>query len=112
MEPRVTMPSQADLFRRPDATDLPTSHHALELTALQPQSQEAHFQPLRQGRLEPATQQTACHQRQLSPNTVREAHWEIWTLMFEQSMRMPDTSDNRVAVVEAARVHGLLPVEP
>jgi hypothetical protein len=45
------------------------------------------------------------------PNTVREVLYEIWALMFAEQIPMPDVSDKRVAVVEAARVHGMLHVD-
>jgi hypothetical protein len=93
---------------RTDTTDPPTSHYALDLTDLQRTVLDTYFQPLRQGRIEPATHREVAVKLSYHPNTVREALYEIWTLMFQQGVPMPDISDKRVAVVEAARVHGIL----
>lgn len=89
--------------------DPPTKHYELALSDLQRSVLEAYFEPIRRGRLEPATHKEVAAALNYHPNTVREALYEIWALMFEQDMPMPDVSDKRIAVVEAARVHGLIP---
>jgi hypothetical protein len=103
----VTIRTQPDMVSRPEASDPPTYHYTLGLTDLQRAVLEAYSEPLKLGRLEPATHREVAANLNYHPNTVREALYEIWTLMFEQGVPMPDLSDKRVAVVETARIHGL-----
>ena len=88
--------------------DPPTKRHTLELTDLQRMVLVAYFEPITKGRLEPATHREVATALSYHPNTVREILYEVWALMFAEQIPMPDVSDKRVAVVEAARVHGLL----
>lgn len=104
----VTIRDQPDMLGRPDASDPPTSHYSLALTELQRAVLAAYSDPLKRGRAEPATHRDVASKLSYHPNTVREALYEIWTKMFAQGVPMPDISDKRVAVVEAARVHGLV----
>jgi hypothetical protein len=90
------------------AADLPTRHHELALTELQRAVLRAYSEPMTQGRPEPATHREVAAALSYHPNTVREILYEIWALMFAQQIPMPDVSDKRVAVVEAARSHGML----
>jgi hypothetical protein len=107
----VTVRSEAVLRASSDATDPPTAHYTLNLTHLQLAVLETYCEPLRRGRIEPATHKEVASVLSYHPNTVREALYEIWTQMFEQGVPMPDISDKRMAVVEAARVHGILTPE-
>jgi hypothetical protein len=102
----VRGPAGADPVR--SAGDLPTLHHELELTDLQRSVLRAYYAPITKGRLEPATHKDVAAALSYHPNTVREILYEVWALMFAQQIPMPDVSDKRVAVVEAARAHGLL----
>jgi hypothetical protein len=88
--------------------DLPTKRHQLELTDIQRSVLAAYFEPITKGRLEPATHKEVAAALSYHPNTVREVLYDIWAEMFAQQMPMPDVSDKRIAVIEAARVHGLL----
>jgi hypothetical protein len=90
------------------AGDLPTHRHQLVLTELQRAVLTAYFEPITHGRPEPATHREVATALSYHPNTVREILYEVWALMFAQQIPMPDVSDKRVAVVEAARAHGLL----
>jgi hypothetical protein len=91
-------------------TDPPTSHFLLALTEVQRAVVEAYLDPMRRGRLEPATHKEVATRLDRHPNTVRETLYEVWTLLFELDIPMPDTSDKRIAIVEAVRIHGLLPL--
>ncbi len=93
---------------RPTSDDPPTRRHSLTLTPLQRTVLAAYSEPLARGRLEPATHREVGTALSYHPNTVREVLYEIWAEMFAEQIPMPDVSDKRVAVVEAARVHGLL----
>jgi hypothetical protein len=104
----VTIREQPDMLGRSDASDPPTFHYSLALTDLQRAVLDAYSEPLRQGRAEPATHRDVAFVLNYHPNTVREALYEIWTLMFAQGVPMPDISDKRAAVVEAARVYGVV----
>jgi len=88
--------------------DPPTNRFDLGLTDLQQAVLDAYCEPLTRGRVEPATHRDVASALNYHPNTVREILYEIWALMFAQQVPMPDVADKRVAVVEAARVHGLL----
>ena len=108
----VTVRLPSKVSRDLEAADPPTAHYTLELSEFQRAVLDAYFfQPIRQGRVEPATHREAAGDLNYHPNTVREALYEIWTLMFEQGVPMPDISDKRVAVIEAARIHGMFTVE-
>jgi hypothetical protein len=91
-----------------NSTDPPTKRIALKLTRKQYAVLAAYCEPPRRGRAEPATHKEVAAALNYHPNTVREMLYEIWALMFELQLPMPDVSDKRVAVVEAARLHGLL----
>jgi hypothetical protein len=92
-------------------TDPPTRVHALALTDLQRAVLTAYSEPITRGRPEPATHKEVAAALNYHPNTVREVLYEIWALMFAEQIPMPDVSDKRVAVVEAARVHGMLHID-
>jgi hypothetical protein len=92
--------------------DLPTHRHQLELTDTQRRVLDAYAEPIRHGRMEPATHREVGAALHYHPNTVREVVYEVWAAMFAAQIPMPDVSDKRVAVVEAARTHGLLTVVP
>ena len=89
------------------STDPPTKRLSLELTEKQ-HAVLAAIQPPNRGRSEPATHKEVAAALNSDPNTVRESLYEIWALMFELQVPMPDVSDKRIAVVGAARLHGLL----
>jgi hypothetical protein len=92
-------------------TDPPTRRHELALTGLQRAVLMAYSEPIARGRPEPATHKEVAAALNYHPNTVREVLYEIWALMFAEQIPMPDVSDKRVAVVEAARVHGMLHID-
>lgn len=89
-------------------TDPPTNRFDLGLSDLQHRVLATYSEPLASGRMEPATHKEVASALNYHPNTVREILYEIWALMFAHEVPMPDVSDKRIAVVEAARVHGLL----
>ena len=93
------------------SADPPTRHHELVLTPVQRRVLEAYSEPVRRGRLEPATHRQVATALSYHPNTVREVLYEIWARMFAEQIPMPDADDKRVAVVEAARLHGLVGFE-
>lgn len=89
-------------------TDEPTRTHELELTEAQRRIITAYVDPIRRGRLEPATHREVaellgCHQ-----NSAREVLYTVWSALFAAGVPMPDVADKRVAVVEAIRLHRLL----
>ncbi len=90
------------------SADPPTKRLSLELSEKQWAVLEAYCEPPSRGRSEPATHKEVAAALNYHPNTVREILYEIWALMFELQVPMPDVSDKRIAVVEAARLHGLL----
>lgn len=88
--------------------DVPTRRFELALTQREKRVLEAYAEPWRRGRIEPATHREvaavlACH-----PNSARETLYVVWARMVAAGIPMPDVSDKRVAVVESARLHGLL----
>ena len=104
----VTVRPPTDAAEPSSRTDAPTKHYQLNLTPFQRAVLQAYCAPIQKGRLEPATHKEVATSLSYHPNTVREALYEVWALLFEQDVPMPDVTDKRIAVVEAARVHGLL----
>ena len=90
------------------SSDPPTKRLSLELSEKQYAVLAAYCEPPNRGRSEPATHKEVAAALNYHPNTVREILYEIWALMFELQVPMPDVSDKRIAVVESARLHGLL----
>jgi hypothetical protein len=88
----------------------PTRHFQLQLTDMQRRVVAAYMEPLRNGRLEPATHREAAAALSYHPNSAREALYEVWSRIFAAGIPMPDVSEKRVAVVEAVRLHRLLAV--
>lgn len=88
--------------------DPPTKKFSLNLSEMQYAVLSAYCEPPGRGRSEPATHKEVGAALNYHPNTVREILYEIWARMFAEQVPMLDVSDKRVAVVEAARVHGLL----
>jgi len=91
-----------------NGSDPPTRRFALDLTDRQMAVLRAYCEPPGRTRHEPATHKEVAAALNYHPNTVREVLYDIWAQMFAEQVPMPDVSDKRVAVVEAARVHGLL----
>jgi hypothetical protein len=71
----------------------------------------AYMEPLRHGRLEPATHREVAAALSYHPNSAREALYEVWARMFAAGIPMPDVAEKRVAVVEAVRLHRLLALD-
>jgi hypothetical protein len=90
------------------SADPPTKRLSLELSEKQYAVLAAYCEPPNRGQSEPATHKEAAAALNYHPNTVREILYEIWALMIELQVPMPDVTDKRIAVVEAARLHGLL----
>jgi hypothetical protein len=86
----------------------PTRSFELRLTETQQRVVAAYVEPLRNGRMEPATHREVATALSYHPNSAREALYEVWARMFAAGIPMPDVSDKRVAVVEAVRLHRLL----
>ena len=87
--------------------DPPTNRVAIELTPAQQRVLRAYSAPVLRGLLEPATHKEVADELDLHPNTVREALYEIHARFFAAGIPLLDVSDKRIAVVEAARIHGL-----
>ena len=96
------------MFPARSSDDYPTRIHELELSALQRRTIEAYLEPMRRGRLEPATHREVAESLGCHPNTAREVLYGVWAEMFAAAVPMPDVADKRVAVVEAIRLHRLL----
>jgi hypothetical protein len=107
----VTVRTSPRLFVSEGRNDPPTRRHELALTEMQRAVLAAYSEPITRGRAEPATHKEVAATLNYHPNTVREVLYEIWALMFAEQIPMPDVSDKRVAVVEAARLHGMLHIE-
>lgn len=116
---RVTVHGQARTWRleivvRPqvltarDSDDSPTRTHELRLTAAQRRIIETYLEPLRRGRLEPATHREVAEALGCHQNSAREVLYSVWSSLFAAGVPMPDVADKRVAVVEAIRLHRLL----
>ena len=104
----ITLRSEEFPPLRTNASDPPTRGFSLDLTDQQVAVLSAYCEPPGRTRAEPATHKEVAAKLNYHPNTVREILYDIWAKMFEQQVPMPDVSDKRVAVVEAARNHGLL----
>lgn len=90
-------------------SDPPTGRFRLELTPSQWSVVEAYLEPLRRGRVEPATHAEVAAKLGKHQNTVRATLYDVWSAMFREDIPMLDTADKRYAVVEAVRLHGLEP---
>lgn len=86
----------------------PTMGFDLDLTPMQMRVLEAYCAPILRGRVEPATHKEVAVALSYHPNSAREALYDIYTRMFAAGIPMLDVADKRVAVVEAARRHGLI----
>lgn len=58
--------------------------------------------------LEPATHREVGQRLHMDYNTARNKLYRLWSLFFAAELPMPDVQDKRIAVVECARIHGLL----
>ena len=87
----------------------PTHTHELDLSDAQRRIIAAYYEPLRRGRLEPATHREVAEQLGCHHNTAREVLYAVWATLFAADVPMPDVSDKRVAVTEAIRLHRLHP---
>jgi hypothetical protein len=105
---RVSVRTEETIQELTHPGDLPTMHFSIELSDFQWLVLRAYYEPIRLGKLEPATHREVATSLNYHPNTVREALYDTWSLFFEQGVPMLDVDDKRVAVVEAARVHGML----
>jgi hypothetical protein len=92
----------------PTGWEPPTRSFDLHLTDTHRRVIAAYMEPLRNGRIEPATHREAAATLSYHPNSAREALYEVWARMFAAGIPMPDVSEKRVAVVEAVRLHRLL----
>lgn len=92
----------------PGDDEHPTRHIEVVFTPMQEKVLRAYVEPVRRGRLEPATHREVADQLGYHVNSVREALYEAWARLFAANVPMPDVSDKRVAVVEALRLHGML----
>jgi hypothetical protein len=91
------------------SADPPTNRLQLRFTQAQWCVIEAYLEPVRRGRLEPATHAEVAAKLGKHLNTVRATIYDVWSQMFAEDVPMLDTSDKRIAVVEAIRLHGLTP---
>ncbi len=89
-------------------TDDPTVTHQLTLTEAQRRVVEAYLDPLRRGRLEPATHREVAASLDCHQNSAREVLYSVWSSLFAAGVPMPDVADKRVAVCQAIRLHKLL----
>lgn len=92
--------------------DAPTRTFDLHLTNGQRRVLDAYMEPMRRGRLEPATHRDVAAALDCHPNSAREALYEVWSKLFAAGIPMPDIAEKRVAVVEAVRLHRLLETNP
>jgi hypothetical protein len=90
--------------------EVPATHtYDVPFTDLQERVLHAYLEPLTRGRLEPATHREVAAALSYHPNRVREVLYDIWALLFHTGVPLPDIGEKRVAVVEAVRLHRLLP---
>jgi hypothetical protein len=104
----VTTRTLATLRTLESPDDLPTTRITLDLTDFQWTVLRAYAEPIVLGRIEPANHKEVAAALNYSPNRVRQVLYEVWSILFAEGVPMLDVDDKRVAVVEAARVHGLL----
>ena len=88
-----------------------TLHIGLSLSARQMIVLLAYYEPIRTGRADPATHREVATALSYHENTVRKVLYEVWEAMIDRGIPMLDVDDKRVAVVEAARIHGLLRID-
>jgi hypothetical protein len=86
----------------------PTQARRLDLSAVQRSVIEAYLEPMRRGRLEPASHREVAETLDRHQSSVREVLYDVWARMFALGIPMPDVSDKRVAVIDAIRHHSLL----
>jgi hypothetical protein len=104
----VSVRQDSDDTIRISDEDPSTAHVEIHLTAMQWKVLRAYYEPIRRGGSEPATHQEVAESLGFHSNTVRNKIYEIRDLMYINCLQMPDTNDARVAVLEAARIHGLI----
>jgi hypothetical protein len=85
-----------------------TAHVNLELTDVQWKVLRAYYEPLLHGFGEPASHREVAVALGFHLNTVRNRLYEIRDLMYHNGLQMPETKDARLAVVETARIHGII----
>lgn len=105
---RVAVRAEDTIAGHATSAEPATNRVELTLTPAQTRILRAYAAPVLRGHLEPATHGDVAGSLALHANTVREALYEIYARMFAAGIPMPDVGDKRVAVVEAARVHGLV----
>jgi hypothetical protein len=88
---------------------VPTGLEPLQLAPADLELLTAYAAPLRRGHLEPATHRQVAAALHMDYNTARAKLYQIGRRFFAAELPMPDVSDKRIAVVECARLHGLLP---
>lgn len=86
----------------------PTGLEPVELDPAELEVLAAYAAPLNRGQLEPATHRQVAATLHMDYNTVRAKLYRIGRRFFAAELPMPEVSDKRVAVVECARIHGLL----
>jgi hypothetical protein len=91
-----------------DDDDRSTRQISVVFTPMQRRVLRAYVEPMRRGRLEPATHREVAEALSYHQNSAREALYEAWARLFAAGVPMPDVSDKRVAVAEAIRLHRLL----
>jgi hypothetical protein len=91
-----------------DDDDRSTRQISVAFTPMQQRVLRAYVEPMRRGRLEPATHREVAEALSYHQNSAREALYEAWARLFAAGVPMPDVSDKRVAVAEAIRLHRLL----
>jgi hypothetical protein len=87
----------------------PNSTYNIWFTETQRRVLDAYREPLARGRKEPATHAEAARALSLHPNTARNVIYDIWALLFAEGVPLPDIAEKRIAVIEAIRLHRLLP---
>lgn len=90
-------------------SSVPTDLEPLHLAPAERELLAAYAAPLQRGQLEPATHRRVAEQLHMDYNTARARLYQIGRRFFAAELPMPDVGDKRVAVVECARIHGLLP---
>ena len=108
---QVAVRRDSELTASDSSAEPPTRGFDLELTPMQRSVLDAYCEPVRRGRVEPATHKEVAAALSYHPNSVREALYEIYARMFAAGIPLLEVADKRVAVVEAARRHGLIAAE-
>ena len=104
----VTQSPLTSIVRSDAPTADRTIDHRVSLSEREREVICAYLAPVRRGMPEPASHREVSKALSWSPNYVRSVLYDVFETLFVAGIPMPEHSDKRVAVVEAARLHDLV----